>query len=69
MRAVTIRMSHTAKAIALLASVALVASCGLPRSGPNKREIYAGSVEKKGDAHIVTVTPEVTRATSVQATF
>ena len=69
MRAVTIRMSHTAKAIALLASVAMVASCGLPRSGPNKREIYAGSVEKKGDAHIVTVTPEVTRATSVQATF
>lgn len=65
----TIRTSHTVKAVALLASVALVASCGLPRSGPNKREIYAGSVEKKGDAHIVTVTPEVTRATSVQPTF
>ena len=69
MQAVTIRMSHTAKAIALLASVAVVASCGLPRSGPNKREIYAGSIEKKGDAHIVTVTPDVTRATSVQPTF
>jgi polysaccharide export outer membrane protein len=66
---VTIRTSHTVKAIALLASVAMVASCGLPRSGPNKREIYAGSVDKKGDAHIVTVTPEVTRATSVQQTF
>lgn len=65
----TIRTSHTVKAIALLASVAMVASCGLPRSGPNKREIYAGSVDKKGDAHIVTVTPEVTRATSVQQTF
>jgi polysaccharide biosynthesis/export protein len=62
-------MSHTAKAIAVLASVAIVASCGLPRSGPNKREIYAGSVEKKGDAHIVTVTPEISRATAVQPSF
>lgn len=62
-------MSHTAKAIALLASVAVVSSCGLPRSGPNKREIFAGSVEKKGDAHIVTVTPDITAATSVQPTF
>jgi polysaccharide biosynthesis/export protein len=69
MQAVTIRMSHTAKAIALLASVAVVASCGLPRSGPNKREIFSGSVEAKGDAHIVTVTPAVTRATAVQPSF
>ena len=69
MQAVTIRMSHTAKAIALFASVAVVASCGLPRSGPNKREIFAGSVEAKGDAHIVTVTPAVTRATAVQPSF
>jgi polysaccharide biosynthesis/export protein len=69
MQAVTIRMSHTAKAIALLASVAIVASCGLPRSGPNKREIFSGSVEAKGDAHIVTVTPAVTRATAVQPSF
>jgi polysaccharide export outer membrane protein len=66
---VTIRLSHTAKAIALLATVAIVASCGLPRSGPNKREIFAGSVEAKGNAHIVAVTPEVTRATSMQPTF
>jgi polysaccharide biosynthesis/export protein len=69
MQAVKIRMSHLAKAIALLASVAVVASCGLPRSGPNKREIFAGSVEAKGDAHIVTVTPAVTRATAVQPSF
>jgi polysaccharide biosynthesis/export protein len=69
MQAVKIRMSHSAKAIALLVSVAVVASCGLPRSGPNKREIFAGSVEAKGDAHIVTVTPAVTRATAVQPSF
>jgi polysaccharide export outer membrane protein len=66
---VTIRTSHTAKAIALLASLATVAACGLPRSGPNKREIFAGSVEKNGDSHIVTVTPAITRATSTQPSF
>jgi polysaccharide export outer membrane protein len=47
----------------------MVASCGLPRSGPNKREIMAGSVEKDGNAFVVTVTPAVTRATAVQPTF
>ncbi len=61
--------SKTIKAVALLASVALVASCGLPRSGPTKREILAGSVDKKGDAYIVNVTPSVSRATAVQPSF
>lgn len=63
------RTSRTTKVVLLLVSAALVAACGLPRSGPNKREIYAGSVEKKGNAHIVPVTPVVTAATSVQPTF
>lgn len=61
--------SNTVKAVALLASVAVVASCGLPRSGPNKREIYAGSVEKKGDAFIVTVNASVSRAAAAQPSF
>ncbi len=61
--------SYTIRAIVLLASVAVVASCGLPRSGPNKREIYSGSVEKKGDAFIVVVTPTVSRVTALQPTF
>ncbi|MCU0903719.1 MAG: polysaccharide export protein [Tabrizicola sp.] len=47
----------------------MVASCGLPRSGPNKRELLAGAVDKKGDAYIVTVTPAVSQVTSVQPTF
>jgi polysaccharide biosynthesis/export protein len=47
----------------------MVASCGLPRSGPNKREILAGAVDKKGNAYIVAVTPAVTTATAVQPTF
>ena len=54
-----------ARALALLAAVSLTASCGLPRPGPNKKEIFAGSVLKEGDAFIVTVNPRVTRATAV----
>ncbi len=57
------------KAVALLVAVALVASCGLPRSGPSKRELLSGSVDKQGDAFIVEVNPMVTRATAVQPTF
>jgi len=34
--------------------------------GPNKREIYAGSVQRQGDAFVVTVNDRVTRATAVQ---
>lgn len=65
----TSRSSFAVKAIVLFTSVALVAGCGLPRSGPNKREILSGSVDKKGDAYVVTVTPEVSRLTAVQPTF
>lgn len=61
--------SRLVRAVALLASLALVASCGLPRSGPNKREILSGSVDKKGDAFIVPVTPAVSRATAEQPSF
>ncbi|WP_333817062.1 polysaccharide biosynthesis/export family protein [Tabrizicola sp.] len=69
MRAVPVRNSLALKAIVLLSSVAILASCGLPRSGPNKREIYAGSVDKKGNAYIIPVTPAVSAATAVQPTF
>lgn len=54
-----------ARPVALLAAVALAASCTLPRSGPTKREIFAGSVQKKGDAFVVAVNDRVTRATAV----
>lgn len=40
-----------------------VAGCALPRSGPNKSEIYSGSVEKQGDVYIVDVNPAVVAAT------
>ena len=57
--------STWAKAVALTAALGVVSSCGLPRSGPNKREIFAGSVLKKGDAFVITVNDHVTRTTSI----
>lgn len=54
-----------ARPIAVIAAVAVVSSCGLPQVGPNKRQIYAGSVQREGDAFIVSVNDRVTRATAV----
>ncbi|WP_108791613.1 polysaccharide biosynthesis/export family protein [Falsiruegeria mediterranea] len=54
-----------AKPVAVLAAIGIVASCSLPKVGPNKREIFAGSVQKEGDAFIVAVNDRVTRATAV----
>ncbi len=52
--------------VALTAATAVIGSCGiLPRSGPNKSEIFAGSVLKEGDAFVLTVNDHVTRTTSV----
>ena len=57
--------SRGATALALLSVLGMTAACGLPRSGPNKAEIYKGSVLKQGDAFVVTVNSRVTRATAV----
>ncbi len=57
--------NYGAKALLLVALSVSVASCGLPRSGPNKSEIFKGSVLEEGDAFIITVNASVTRATSV----
>lgn len=58
-----------AKPIAALALVGMVAACGLPQLGPNKRQIFAGSVQKQGDAFVVSVNDRVTRATAVAPAF
>ncbi len=55
-------------AVLLVLASALVA-CGMPRSGPNKREIFAGSVQKDGDAFVVEVNDHVTRATAIVPAF
>ena len=57
--------TYGARALLLLALSASVSACGLPRSGPNKSEIYKGSVLEDGDAFVITVNSAVTRATAV----
>ena len=54
-----------ARPTAVIAAVAVLASCGLPQVGPNKRQIFAGSVQREGDAFVVAVNDRVTRATAV----
>lgn len=60
-----IHASGAIRGLVLLVSALALTGCGLPRSGPNKTEIYSGSVLKQGDAFVVTVNPRVTRATAV----
>jgi polysaccharide export outer membrane protein len=54
-----------ARPTAAVAALAVLASCGLPHVGPNKRQIFAGSVQREGDAFVVAVNDRVTRATAV----
>ncbi|MBV0912822.1 polysaccharide biosynthesis/export family protein [Anianabacter salinae] len=64
-----IQSSRWARTLAVFLLVATAASCGLPRSGPTKREIYSGSVQREGDSFVVTVNDRVTRATAVIPAF
>jgi polysaccharide export outer membrane protein len=50
--------------MALFVATFVVASCGLPRPGPSKREIFAGSVQQQGNAYIVSVNDRVVQATA-----
>ncbi len=55
-----------ARRAVLAVMIAGVAACDmLPRVGPNKSEIFAGSVQKQGDAFIVAVNDRVARVTAV----
>lgn len=60
-----IHVSGPVRGLVVLAAALALTGCALPRSGPNKAEIFSGSVLKQGDAFIVTVSPRVTRATAV----
>ena len=57
--------SRGARLVALVVVVSLVATCGLPRTGPNRRELFAGSVQREGDAFVVSVNDRVLRATAM----
>lgn len=62
-----IQSRRWAKSVALIVLVGMVSACStLPRVGPSKKEIYAGSVQQSGDAFVVSVNDRVTRATAVQ---
>ncbi len=55
-----------AKCVAIVAALTIVSSCALiPRAGPSKKEIFAGSVQREGDAYIIAVNDRVTRTTAV----
>ena len=61
----TSHVTRLARGVAILAALGLTTSCGLPRSGPNKGEIFSGSVLEEGDAFILTVTDRVNRISGV----
>jgi len=64
---VNIQTSRWARAVAAMAISMVIASCSvLPQVGPSKKQIYAGSVQRSGDAFVVSVNDRVTRATAVQ---
>lgn len=54
-----------AKPIALVTALAVLTSCGLPKVGPSKNQIFSGSVQEEGDAFVIAVNDRVTRAIAV----
>ncbi len=62
MSIVTKRLS---RGVIFLGALALVASCGLPRTGPTRGEIFSGSVMEQGDAFVLTVDDRVNMIASV----
>jgi polysaccharide export outer membrane protein len=55
--------------VVAVAILALVAACGLPRTGPNKNEIFSGSVLQEGDAFVLTVDDRINQIASVAPSF
>nr|WP_272911607.1 polysaccharide biosynthesis/export family protein [Loktanella sp. M215] len=58
----TLRLSRGA---ALVVTLGILAACALPRVGPNKSEIFSGSVLREGDAYILTVDDRVNAIAAV----
>ncbi|MEO0343227.1 MAG: polysaccharide biosynthesis/export family protein [Pseudomonadota bacterium] len=55
-----------ARAVALVTLIGFTLSaCGLPRPGPTRSEINAGSTERGGDAYIIPVTDQVVAAANL----
>jgi len=58
----TLRLSRGA---ALVVTLGFLAACALPRVGPNKAEIFAGSVLREGDAFVLTVDDRINAIAAV----
>ncbi|WP_171239494.1 polysaccharide biosynthesis/export family protein [Ruegeria sp. HKCCA5491] len=57
------------RGVSLVAALGLLAACQLPKSGPSKNQILAGSVENGGNAFVVEVDDRVAQATSAIPQF
>ena len=57
------KSSRTKRFVVFCAAASILASCGLPRSGPSKNEIFAGSVERQGNSFVVAVNDRVADVT------
>ncbi len=57
------------RGVSLVAAFGLLAACQLPKSGPNKSEILAGSTANGGNAFVVEVDDRVTKETSAIPQF
>lgn len=55
--------------LGMIVALSLLAACGLPRSGPNKKEIFSGAVERGGNAHVIYVNDHVTRTTNFAPSY
>ncbi len=62
MISLTLRLSRGA---ALVVTLGFLAACALPRVGPNKAEIFAGSVLREGDAFVLTVDDRINAIAAV----
>jgi hypothetical protein len=61
-KTITLRL---AKGAAIFVTLGFATACGLPSSGPNKAQIFSGSVLEQGDAFILTVDDRVNTIASV----
>ena len=61
----TNKKNRWVRPIGALAVLAILGACGLPQVGPNKRQIFAGSVQQNGNAFVVQVDDRVARAAAV----
>ncbi len=55
--------------IAALIAVTALGACGLPRSGPSKKEILSGAVENGGDSHVIFVNNHVNRTANFTPSY